>query len=288
MTKTEVINRLLPKAKELNSLYGLHISMTIAQVVRESGWLKHAPGNNFLGIKALPNTPADRKQLLWTWEYLNGKWQKVQAWFMTYPSLEDCMDRYAKILMLPRYKQTKESKDWWDATNYVRLNGYATSPGYTTSLRTDILSNGLYKLDWKHEYNEPINPGSNFVWGETFSNVYFNGRKYYRVIEPYPQYWDNVHRLATQLQIIRYNFGYPIRIESWFRIAAYNPVIGGSPTSQHLSANAADTIKPFRVKSKDYLDCVLNKTSITGIGIQKSGSLHVDLRKSNKVIIWYY
>ena len=298
MTKTEVINRLLPKARELNTLYGLHISMTIAQVVRESGWLKHAPGNNFLGIKAPkvkkdgvwildPKFPIDRAQKLPTWEYINGKWEKNPDWFVKYDSLEDCMDRYAKILMLPRYKQTLESKDWWDSTNYVRLNGYATSPAYTNSLRTDILSNRLYQLDWQHTYNEPINPGSNFTWGETFSNVSFNGKKYYRVIEPYPEYWDNVKKLATQLQIVRFNFGYPIKIDSWFRIPAYNPVIGGAPDSQHLYANAADTIKPFRVTSKNYLDCVLNKTSITGIGIQKSGSLHLDLKKVKRRI-WYY
>jgi len=278
----------------------LLVSMGVAQGGRESGWGKHAPGNNFLGIKAPkikkgdvwivdPAIPKDRIQKLLTWEWSakEGKFVQVYDWFMNYPSLQACFERYVKIISGSRYKDVRNSKDWWDATNYVRLNGYATSPGYTDSLRSDILSNKLYQLDWKHDYAEPINPGSNFTWGETFSNVFFNGKKYYRVIEPYSQYWDNVKKLAIQLQIVRFNFSYPIKIESWFRIPAYNPIVGGAPDSQHLYANAADTIKPFRVTSKDYLDCVLNKTSITGIGIQKSGSLHLDLKKVKRRI-WYY
>ena len=88
--KIAVINRLLPKAKELNENFGLHVSMTIAQVVRESGWLEHAPGNNFLGIKVPKDSsgspvstfPKDKMQLLWTTEWSNGKWIKIQDWFV--------------------------------------------------------------------------------------------------------------------------------------------------------------------------------------------------------------
>lgn len=258
-TKTEAINRLLPKAKELKRNFGLHVSMTIAQIVQESGWLKHASGNNFLGIKVPkvkvngilvpdPKIPENRMQLLWTYEWQNGKWVKVQDWFMKYDSLEDCMDRYAKILLLPRYKDTLDSKDWWNSTNYVRLNGYATSPNYTVSLRRVILESKLYELDWIYPYDTPINPGSKFVWGETHSNVIFNGKKYYRVIEPYPEYFDNVHKLTTQLDIVRYHFGLPIRIERWFSTPEYNATLpGSSPTSQHLYANAADTIKHRKI-----------------------------------------
>jgi hypothetical protein len=284
MTKQEVIDRLLPKANELNALYGLHVSMTLAQVINESGWLKHAPGNNFLGIKAPAGTPADKKQLLWTYEWTGSKFEKVQCWFMKYESLEACMDRYAKILLLPRYKQTLESKDWWDSTNYVRLNGYATSPAYTTGLRKTILSYKLYQYDWKHAYNEPIFPGFNFTWGEAFSNVFFNGRKYYRVIEPYPEYFDNVEGLAIQLQIVRFHFAKPMKVESWFRIRDYNSYIGGASQSQHLTANAADVVRNSNMA--EFLKAFEDKTDVTGIGIMKNG-LHVDRRKGKR-IYWTY
>ena len=285
MTKQQVIDRLLPKAAELEALWGLHIPMTLAQVINESGWLKNAPGNNFLGIKAPAGIPEDKKQLLWTYEWTGAKFEKVQCWFMKYDSLEACMDRYAKILLLPRYKQTLESKDWWDSTNYVRLNGYATSPNYTTSLRKLILSYKLYTLDWKHDPDEPIYPGYNFTWKETFSNVVFNGKKYYRVIEPYPEYWDNVTKLATQLQIVRHHFGKPMKIESWFRIAEYNAYIGGASQSQHLTANATDVVRNSNMA--DFLKAFEDKTDVTGIGVMKNG-LHVDRRKGTKRIYWTY
>ena len=280
MTKQEAINRLLPKANELNQKYGLHVSMILAQIIQESGSLKNAPGNNFLGIKAPAGTPEDKKQLLWTTEYINGKWQKVQCWFMKYESLEACMDRYAKILLLGRYKQTRESKDWWDSTNYVRLNGYASSPYYTESLRKNILSYKLYQYDWFHKPDEPIFPGYNFTWKETFSNVFFGGKKYYRVIEPYKEYWGNVEKLATQLQIVRFYFGSPMKIERWFSIKDYNSFIGGASESQHLTANGADCIKPANATMAQYLEAVKNKTDIKGIGIGRN-YLHLDLRKQS-------
>jgi len=287
MTKLEVISRLLPKAVELNELHGLHVSMTLAQVMHESGWLAHAPGNNFLGIKWTAGLPLDRRQLLWTTEYINGKWVKVQCWFMTYPTLEDCMDRYAKILLLPRYKQTLGSKDWWDATNYIRLNGYAISPAYSDSLRNVILSNKLYEYDWIHAYNEDIIPGGNFTWGETFSAVKYKGKYYKRVIEPYPEYFDNVKGIAVLLQILRYATGsYPIRIASWFRIRDYNSSEDGAADSQHLYANAADPHKSYKVKMGDFVN-EAKKTDATGIGIG-NGWLHLDKKKNIARRIWYY
>lgn len=297
MTKQEVINRLLPKALEIKKIANLFASMTIAQIVLESGWLKYAPGNNFLGIKVPkvkineeyvpdPKIPKDRIQKLLTTEWVNGVWKKTYDWFMNYASLEDCMDRYVKILELSRYKQTRESKDWWSSTNYVRINGYATSPNYTMSLRKIILENKLYQYDWEHGYNEQIIKNGNFSWGETFSNVFFNGKKYYNVIEPYPEYWNNVVNLAKLIQPIRDKFGRPIKVESWFRIAEYNPIVGGGSDSQHLIANAFDTVKPSNATLQQYLDEV-RKTDATGIGIMKRG-LHIDLKKNVKRREWYY
>jgi hypothetical protein len=291
MTKQEVINRLLPKAQELKRTFGLHVSMTLAQIVRESGWLQHAPGNNFLGIKApvdkygnvLPNIPKDRIQLLWTTEYISGKWEKVQRWFMNYASLEDCMDRYAKILLLPRYKQTLNSKDFWDSTNYVRLNGYASSPVYTDSLRTDILSNKLYQYDWYHKPKDSIE--TDFTWDETYSSVRFKGKTYYRIIEPYPNLWDKVFKLAHLLQDIRSAANSPLKINRWFSIPEYNAYLGGVGDSQHLVGLAADCAKPKTWTMQQFFGYV-DTTEATGIGVGRA-YLHIDARNDVKRI-WYY
>ena len=222
----------------------------------------------------------------WTTEFINGKPQRVQCWFMTYPTLEACMLRYAKILLLSRYKETLKSKDWWDSTNYVRINGDATSPFYTHSLRKLILSSKLYEYDWIHAYNENIHPGENFDWGETFSNVLFDGRKYYRVIESYEQYWENIKNMATLLQVLRFHFGKPIKVERWFSIPSYNAYIGGVSDSQHLIANAADVVRPSNATMGQIIE-EAKKTNARGIGIMKNG-LHIDLKKNVKRSIWYY
>jgi hypothetical protein len=210
----------------------------------------------------------------------------VMAWFVKYDSLEACMERYAKILLLDRYKQTIQSKDWWDSTNYVRINGYATSPFYTEGLRDTILSAGLYRYDWVHAYSEQILPGYNFSWGETFSNIFHKGRKYVRVIEPYPEYWENVIKLATQLQIVRFKFGRKIIVNSWFRIPSYNmhPSIGGEPKSQHLTANAVDVVR--NASMGEFIKAFENDTNVTGIGIMQN-ALHVDLKPGPRRK-WYY
>ena len=56
-----------------------------------------------------------------------------------------------------------------------------------------------------------------------------------------PQYWGNVRRLAEScLQPIRDLWGKPIEILSGYRSHALNEAVGGSPTSQHCDASAAD------------------------------------------------
>jgi flagellum-specific peptidoglycan hydrolase FlgJ len=50
MTKNEVINFLIPEANIVNSLCKNKQSVFMAQVIQESGWLEHAPGNNALVV----------------------------------------------------------------------------------------------------------------------------------------------------------------------------------------------------------------------------------------------
>jgi uncharacterized protein YcbK (DUF882 family) len=54
------------------------------------------------------------------------------------------------------------------------------------------------------------------------------------------EYLDNVARLANSLQALRDYLGAPIRINSSYRHESYNKAVGGSKSSQHLYARAAD------------------------------------------------
>lgn len=294
MTNQEAIDRILPKARELNSLYGFHVSMTLMQVMQESGWLKYAPGNNFLGIKVptdakgniSPTWPADKKQLLWTSEWKNGAYVRLQCWFVKYASLEECMNRYAKILLLDRYTETRASVDWYDSTYFISHNGYATSPGYTFNLRNGILLNKLYKYDWKQDPYSQVSPKTpNIQWWETYSHVMFNNIKYRNIFEPLEIYKPGVIQLAEVLQPMRTAMNTPFDFSNWYRIYSYNGVAGGVEDSKHRFAIAAD-IKP-RNGNRARLFELANKVElIHGLGVG-SDWMHLDIRKEYKRI-WYY
>jgi len=261
-------------------------SLAMAQVLCESGNLKHAPGNNCLGIKWTSHYPENMKQMLWTHEWVDGKYVKVLAPFVKFESIEQCIEKgYIRILNLNRYKETRESVDWWDATSYIRINGYATSPTYTQTLRNIIIKNKIYEIDWIHGYNENIT--DNFIWGETFSNVRFNGRTYRRVIEPPEDYWEDTVDLAGQLQIGRDYIGKPFTVNSWYRTRDYNSYIGGVPGSQHKISNASDIGTPRGLTSYEFYKIMDTKTDCTGFGIGRR-YCHFDRKKNVKKRVWYY
>ena len=54
------------------------------------------------------------------------------------------------------------------------------------------------------------------------------------------EYYDNVKKLAYSLQALRDYLEAPIRINSSYRHESYNKAVGGSKSSQHLYARAAD------------------------------------------------
>lgn len=295
MTKTQAINKLTPIIDRLATNHKWIVgkkSLVMAQIIIESGWLKYARGNNYLGIK-VPKSKINtwkRKQLLWTHEWRNGKYERVQAWFMTYPSLEACIESgYIKVLSLNRYKETRDSVDWWDATNFIKLNQYATSPTYTGTLRKAILGNKLYTIDFRHDPKEDIT--ENFTYGETFSNVRIGRKTYYRVIENPPVYDKNRVNLMQRLQIVRNVIKRPLAITRngcVYRIREYNAQIGGVANSQHLICKAGD------VRTRGYSGHRLyqvfdNRTDIVRYGIAKNW-LHADIApaKSGDSDIWYY
>lgn len=52
----------------------------------------------------------------------------------------------------------------------------------------------------------------------------------------------NVQKVANQLQYLRRVIGQPIHINSGYRCAEHNAVVGGSVNSQHLLGKAADIV----------------------------------------------
>ena len=100
---------------------------------------------------------------------------------------------------------------------------------------------------------------------------------------PVPKrFYTNVATLASQLQILRDFIGEPIHINSAYRHADYNGLVGGEPDSRHLTASAADiTVKSKTPKQlKAIIEKLIKekKLHFGGIGLYP-GFLHVDIRQ---------
>lgn len=158
MTPKEFIKQYKPFALETERKTGISHLFTLAQAALESGWGERTFGNMLFGIKARPETPADKKQLLRTTEVLSsanavfpkiisikkradGKYTyTVLDWFRKYETQEECFtdhaqfffknNRYAKALLV--------KADPYKFADEVAKAGYATAPDYASSLKKII------------------------------------------------------------------------------------------------------------------------------------------------------
>ncbi len=95
--------------------------------------------------------------------------------------------------------------------------------------------------------------------------------------------YENIIKLAGQLQFLRDYTGRPIRINSAYRSPEHNAKIGGSKNSQHLLGKAADitidSLKPIEVFTliEDLIDMGLMLQG--GLGLYDT-FVHYDIRKT--------
>lgn len=99
-----------------------------AQTAQETGYGRHAPNNNYFGIKGAGGTQT-------TQEFENGQWVTKQASFRGYASMEDSVADYIKFLKdNPRYQGVLAAKTADDAITAQGRTGYATDPDYAAHL----------------------------------------------------------------------------------------------------------------------------------------------------------
>lgn len=129
----------MARSTDLNSWEGVHRlaekagatypELVAAQWALESGWGKHAPGNNFFGLKG----PG---QLLDTKEVNGGKEVEIKDAFLKFSGLEECVN----YLVTRWYKDWKEfkgvnrSSSREAAARQLQKEGYATNPRYADKL----------------------------------------------------------------------------------------------------------------------------------------------------------
>lgn len=103
---------------------------------------------------------------------------------------------------------------------------------------------------------------------------------------PVPEkFYDNVQKLANELQKLRDKLGEPVFIISGYRTIDHNRKIGGAAKSYHLIAKAADIATRTKTPRQlaDIIEAmILNKEiKIGGLGVYPSW-IHLDIRR-NKV-----
>ena len=99
-----------------------------AQSCIETGFGKHAPQNNYFGIKGKGGVQETK-------EFISGKWETITAAFVGYSSRAESAKGYVDFLVHnPRYKSVLQAKDIPSAIEKLADAGYATDPNYAKKL----------------------------------------------------------------------------------------------------------------------------------------------------------
>lgn len=130
--KQTFVDSLMPAAQEASARTGVDPRIIVAQAAQETGWGKHAPGNNFFGIKSHGQGGGNN---LATTEYVNGKPVRVNDSFRGYASPADSVAGYADFLLQnPRYKPMMAAQGLDAQLQALGASGYATDPNYASSV----------------------------------------------------------------------------------------------------------------------------------------------------------
>jgi|GEM_PF-1530691 murein L,D-transpeptidase YcbB/YkuD len=147
MSNQAFINEIASGAVKAQQEYGICASLTIAQAILESGWGSSAPGNNLFGIKWTAGCGYAR-QVRATKEYINGRWESIDAEFRVYASLSDSVYDHACFLVNnSRYHNLLGVTNYITACNLIKQDGYATDPNYPSQLIEIIQANNLERFD---------------------------------------------------------------------------------------------------------------------------------------------
>jgi hypothetical protein len=129
LVSTPFAQSLMPAVMDASRVTGVHPSVILAQAALESGFGKHAPGNNLFGIKAPTGNT------LPTTEVVNGQPVRQDATFGAYDSPAASVAAYADFINRnPRYAAMRAAPDMDSQIAELGRSGYATDPNYATKI----------------------------------------------------------------------------------------------------------------------------------------------------------
>lgn len=139
--RAQFIQAMTPHALAASQATGVDPRIIMAQSILETGYGRHAPGNNYFGIKAFGSQPG---QSLATKEYgANGLYGTTSR-FRTYDSMADSAQDYANFLKTNgRYQGLLNAKTFDDQISALGKSGYATDPNYANTVRSIALKMNL-------------------------------------------------------------------------------------------------------------------------------------------------
>lgn len=134
-------------AKTIMKDTGVPASVTLAQAALESDFGKHAPGNNYFGVKGVGPAGSQR---LYTREVIHGKEIRVLQNFKKYHSADESFEDHAKVIMEGPLKEAMQHTQ--SAEDFVKAlqsgpKKYATDPHYEDKILLIIKENNLEELD---------------------------------------------------------------------------------------------------------------------------------------------
>ena len=128
------IAAIAPSARAAAQALGVSPVGILAQAALETGWGRHAPGNNLFGIKAGTDWQGPSLHELSS-EVSNGVRTLGEAAFRAYRSVAASVHDYASLLASPRYAPVRGHGDDLGAfAQGLQRAGYATDPGYARKL----------------------------------------------------------------------------------------------------------------------------------------------------------
>jgi flagellar protein FlgJ len=146
--QAEFLGELLPPVLALQERTGLPASVTLAQAILESDWGRSELArrhHNYFGIKVRRRAkPSDVARTM-TMDCRKGVAQREKAGFAHYESAGECLDAYARVLMLRRYAPARAVASNPAAfARALQRCGYASDPRYAHKL---LILIRRYRLD---------------------------------------------------------------------------------------------------------------------------------------------
>ncbi len=134
-TQQAFLEAIRPHAEAAAARLGVAPELVAAHAALESGWGRHAPGNNMFGIKAGGNWQG-AVQALATMEVEDGVAHTRNERFRGYGDMAGSFEDYAGMLLdNPRYRRALNTgNDAQAFAHALQAGGYATDPAYADKL----------------------------------------------------------------------------------------------------------------------------------------------------------